>query len=177
MNMFAYCENNPVLRVDAEGKFWGLVLAVVGVCTVIGGIFGAVDAAATDGDVVEGAIEGCINGGLSAICGLLITNPVAAVVTAFGGSVLVDVGTQVTSQYIKTGEVDLTEVDTRRTFKVGLQTAAGTAIPAFGNTTANAVDAFGTALIWSEGAILITCADIVYERTRHQNVFRKSEKN
>ena len=32
-NMFAYCENNPVNRIDPNGKFWGIVVGII--CTAV----------------------------------------------------------------------------------------------------------------------------------------------
>ena len=70
-NLFTYCDNNPILRKDEEGKFWHIV---------VGGIIGAVISTAvqivtnlTDGDEnskwydgTGGAlITGAISGGLS----------------------------------------------------------------------------------------------------------------
>lgn len=40
-NMFAYCGNNPVNRIDSSGKFWGavaaIVLVAVGIASTLGG--------------------------------------------------------------------------------------------------------------------------------------------
>ena len=41
----------------------------------------------------------------------------------------------------------------------------GTAIPAFGEGAGNAVDAFGTALIWAEASTMIVCADVIVTNT------------
>ena len=41
----------------------------------------------------------------------------------------------------------------------------GTAIPAFGEGAGNAVDAFGTALIWAEASTMIVCTDVVVTNT------------
>ena len=59
----------------------------------------------------------------------------------------------------------LKKTDPWRAVKVGLQTGIGAAIPAFGNAKVNAVDAFGTALIWAEASTLIVCTDIVVTNT------------
>ena len=61
-NMFAYCGNNPVIRVDESGKFFFTVLGAV-----IGGITGALNAAAKkEGeDIWTGAIAGAISGAIS----------------------------------------------------------------------------------------------------------------
>lgn len=41
-NMFAYCGNNPVNRVDPDGEFWiELAIAIICVATFLGGMMGA----------------------------------------------------------------------------------------------------------------------------------------
>ncbi len=34
-NMFAYCGNNPVMRVDTSGCFWGIVVGIIAVAAVL----------------------------------------------------------------------------------------------------------------------------------------------
>ena len=55
--------------------------------------------------------------------------------------------------------------DKIRIVKTGLQTGIGTAIPAFGEGRGNAVDAFGTALIWAEASTMIICTDVIVTNT------------
>ncbi len=52
------------------------------------------------------------------------------------------------------------DIDLGRVIKAGMQTGLSTAIPQFGAGRGNAVDAFGTALLWAEGSTLIACADV-----------------
>ena len=159
-NMFAYCGNNPVTGYDPTGQF-GLLGAIVATGAIVGGILGAFSAATTGGNILEGMIEGMITGAIGSACGLLIEVPYIAVGIAIAGGLAVDFLTQVTTQYIENGSVDLAEVDYGRMAKTGLQTGLGTAIPYLGKPTGNAVDAFGTALIWAEGSALIVCTDVV----------------
>ena len=74
---------------------------------------------------------------------------------------VIDFSTQVTTQYIETKSVDMSKIDRGRIVKTGLQTGMGAAIPAFGEGAGNAVDAFGTALIWAEASTMIVCIDVV----------------
>ena len=63
-NLFAYCDNNPVVRTDEDGEFWHLVVG-----GAIGGIIGAISSAASGGDVVDvliGAVAGAAGGVLAA---------------------------------------------------------------------------------------------------------------
>ena len=126
---------------------------------------GAVSAATTGGNILESAIEGCLTGALGAACGILISNPVVAVGVATVGGAAIDFATQVTTQYIEDKRVDMSKIDYGRIVKTGFQTGLGTAIPQFGEGAGNAVDAFGTALIWAEGSTLIACADIAVTNT------------
>ena len=145
---------------DPTGHF-GFLGAIIATGAIVGGLLGAFSAATTGGNVLESAIEGCLTGALGATCGILISNPIVAVGAAtFGGSVI-DFTTQVTSQYIEKKSVDLSNIDYGRVAKTGLQTGIGTAIPVYGKGAGNAVDAFGTALIWAEGSALITTTDVV----------------
>lgn len=63
-NLFAYCDNNPVMRTDDGGHFWHLVIG-----GIIGGLIGGISAAASGGDlgdIVIGALFGAAGGVLSA---------------------------------------------------------------------------------------------------------------
>ena len=63
-NMFAYCGNNPVSRIDSSGQFFFTVLGAV-----VGAAFGALDAAIQKKSpeefkaaIVSGAISGAVSG-------------------------------------------------------------------------------------------------------------------
>ena len=159
-NLFAYCDNNPVMRKDSVGEFWvqAVIIAAGG---IIGGLLGAFSAASTGENVLEGTIEGCLTGIVGSTCGLLIDTFAVGVLAGTIGGAIVDLGTQVVSQFIENKSVDVSKINYGRTVKTAIQTGLGTAIPKFGQGAGNAVDAFGTALIWAEGATVITCADIV----------------
>ena len=34
-NLYAYCDNNPVMRVDNGGEFWDVVLDVISLCASV----------------------------------------------------------------------------------------------------------------------------------------------
>jgi RHS repeat-associated protein len=163
-NLFAYCKNNPVMGCDPTGHF-GLVGAIIATGAIVGGLLGAFSAATTGGNILESAIEGCLTGALGAACGILISNPVVAVGLATVGGAAIDFTTQVATQYIETKSVDMSKIDRGRIVKTGLQTGIGTAIPAFGEGAGNAVDAFGTALIWAEASTMIICTDVIVTNT------------
>lgn len=94
--MFAYCGNNPVAREDDGGEFWNVVIG-----TVVGAVVGAAMGAAAEmadqlinyyafgeeldvGDVLIGALEGAVYGGVMAATG---SNTVASLASSVTGSI------------------------------------------------------------------------------------------
>ena len=68
-NMFAYCNNNPIMGRDDNGRGWLGALIGGGVGAVVGGAFGALTAAMKGENVLAGSIAGAINGG---VCGAVV---------------------------------------------------------------------------------------------------------
>ena len=67
-NLFAYCDNNPVVRIDTEGCFWHFVVgAVVG--AVVGVVTTAVEAVKDDGWDAFTSGKTWAKMGVSAVCG------------------------------------------------------------------------------------------------------------
>ena len=63
-NLYSYCDNNPVMRVDDGGKFWNFIIG-----GVVGGIAGGVIAAINGGDIsdiVIGTLSGAASGVVAA---------------------------------------------------------------------------------------------------------------
>ena len=63
-NLYAYCDNNPVMRADTGGEFWHIVIGAV-----IGAAIGAVSSALSGGDAVDiivGGFAGAVSGALTA---------------------------------------------------------------------------------------------------------------
>ena len=112
-NMFAYCENNPVMRTDESGEFFNTVIGAV-----VGATFGAVSAAIAGTSIWGGALSGAVSGaiagfGVDVAMATVATGPagiaIAAVATfasGFMGSVAGDViEAKSNGQNIYTGEV------------------------------------------------------------------------
>ena len=145
---------------DPYGYF-SLKIAIIAAGAIVGGLLGAFSAATTGGNILESTIEGCLTGALGATCGILIPkNRLAVVIAAMGGAII-DFSTQVVTQYIETNSVDMSKLDGRRILKTFFQTGISTAVPVFGGGAGNAVDAFGTSLIWSEASAMLVCIDVV----------------
>ena len=59
-NMFAYCENNPVMGTDPTGEWVHLAVGAI-----VGGIMGGISAAAFGGNVISGIATGALGGALA----------------------------------------------------------------------------------------------------------------
>lgn len=59
-NTFVYCENNPIIRADHTGEFFGAVACIIASGAIVGGLMGAVSAACTGGNILESTIEGWV---------------------------------------------------------------------------------------------------------------------
>ena len=66
-NLFSYCDNNPIMRVDSEGEFWDILLDVVSVVvSVVDVVTNPTDAtawASLGADIVSLAVPGFTGGG------------------------------------------------------------------------------------------------------------------
>ena len=112
-NMFAYCENNPVMRTDESGEFFNTVIGAV-----IGATFGAVSAAIAGTSIWGGALSGAVSGaiagfGVDVAMATVATGPVGIAVaavatfgTGFVGSVAGDaIEAKANGQNLYTGEI------------------------------------------------------------------------
>ena len=59
-DLYSYCDNNPVVRVDTEGEFWNTIIGAVA-----GAIVGGISAAVSGTDVLAGVTSGAISGAIS----------------------------------------------------------------------------------------------------------------
>ncbi|MCL2860676.1 MAG: hypothetical protein FWF46_09120, partial [Oscillospiraceae bacterium] len=93
-NMYAYCENNPISRVDPQGKFWMIAAGIIG---------GVVNSAAQiTSNVINGnawydAIGGAFAGGFTT--GFLLTTTLNPII-AFGAGSLVESTFDETYDYV-----------------------------------------------------------------------------
>lgn len=160
-NMYTYCKNAPTNLVDSSGTLALSACAIViGASGVIGALTGAFSAAATGGNVIEGAIEGLFLGAAGASCGLFLQGFAAVAVGAFCG-LSIDVITQSVVQYDATGTIDFNQFDLVRIAKNAGTTGFGTLIPQWGKAADDVIAAIGTAVMWGEASTLIACTDAV----------------
>ncbi len=121
LNLYAYCNGNPVMYVDPEGTAWlswligagvavvvaaltiiacGPLVGIAAVATgaIVGGAYGAANAAANGDNVIEGMftgmISGVIAGGTAAMGTCVIAGTLATncFLSALSGNVLVGIG-------------------------------------------------------------------------------------
>ena len=88
-NLFAYCENNPVMRADADGEFW-TILAGAAIGAVVGGLSSIISQAIAGEDInwtavaisaASGAISGAINAAVPCM-GALATGVIEGSISA-----------------------------------------------------------------------------------------------
>ena len=121
-NLYAYCDNNPVVRADHSGEFWNYVIG-----GVVGAVVGGVSAAISGGDWKAIAL----GAGVGAVGGLLAASGVPAGFQIVAGGLLSG-GNNLATQTLIEGK-SLQEVDW---LDVGIDTAigAGTSALSYGVT-------------------------------------------
>lgn len=60
LNLFAYCGNNPITRVDENGHFWNTIIGAAA-----GALVGGITAAVMGSDIKAGVVSGAINGAIT----------------------------------------------------------------------------------------------------------------
>ncbi len=121
-NYFAYCDNNPVVRVDSDGAFWNVVIGAA-----VGGALGATTQVIVQGGVhnkkelfkvVISGVSGAVGGFLGA-CGLPL---VWSVVSDTGIAFATSLGLELVDNNYKLGDVDWFEigVDTVESVSIGV---------------------------------------------------------
>ena len=82
-NVFSYCENDPVNRVDTEGDFWllGVIGAAVG--AIVGGVSKVVANACTGRPLQEGIIGAAVGG---AVSGAIVATTGNTALASYAGS-------------------------------------------------------------------------------------------
>ena len=130
-NMFAYCENNPVMRTDPNGNGWFGAIAGAICGTLVGAAYGALNALVTGSNMgesvlesaaiglISGAITGCVAEDIAT--GLVTSVSSAAVfvaITNFATGIVVDELTQVASDAFQGKEIT---VDLPRAVQSGVE--------------------------------------------------------
>ena len=59
-NLFAYCDNNPITRIDSGGDFWNTIIGAAA-----GAVVGGITAAIMGTDIVAGIASGALSGAIT----------------------------------------------------------------------------------------------------------------
>lgn len=83
LNLYAYCNNNPVMNVDPDGHFLlSVFLIVTGISALIGGISGGINAAMSGQSFWKGFFAGAIGGAVGGAIGFALGSSLLATVAA-----------------------------------------------------------------------------------------------
>ena len=130
-NMYAYCNNNPIMGTDETGRGW-LGALVGGLCgAIVGGAFGALSAITSGGDIGAGIAIGAINGGICGAIGGSIAEDVATggissvgtatMLLAIDACFITGVASDIASQCIKSQPQSISEIDGYSALRAGIQ--------------------------------------------------------
>ena len=130
-NMYAYCNNNPIMGTDETGRGW-LGALVGGLCgAIVGGAFGALSAITSGGDIGAGIAIGAINGGICGAIGGSIAEDVATggissvgtatMLLAIDACFITGVASDIASQCINSQPQSISEIDGYSALRAGVQ--------------------------------------------------------
>ena len=102
-NLFAYCDNNPVMRVDEDGEFWHILVgAVVG--GVVSGIISTLEQLSENGEVnLQKVLVSTAAGALSGALATVGAAPVVGALIQFTGNAMISAGESILTQAIDNG--------------------------------------------------------------------------
>jgi len=171
-NMFAYCNNNPVMYSDPSGEILIEALIFIGAAVLVGAGTGAFIAASNGGDagdILEGAIEGALTGGIAAALGFFTApfGATGAVLAAMGGlafGVFIDAGVQFGSYTIRNKTVEGFVFDERRLVETGITTALSAAVPTFNGVQKDISWAIGSAIVGMDASALIAVITVIVDK-------------
>ena len=129
-NLYAYCDNNPVMRVDHSGEFWNFIIGGV-VGAVVGGVV-----AALNGEDAVGIVIGAIAGGASGVVAASGLGLLAQASISAGISAVADFANQAIDIANNGGNM-VNDYDIRSTVS---EAALGFATSAIGSLLGNFVD-------------------------------------
>ena len=169
-NMFAYCQNNPVINSDPTGELLIEALVFIGVSAVIGALSGTFTAACTGGNLLEGALEGAALGAAAATATVLapILLPTASVATVAGATFVaagaagfgIDILTQYISHKSGNSASEPFEINWRRSAKTALTTGIAGVVPTYGNPTNSLLNAAGSLVMGFDAAFINAAVEV-----------------
>ena len=100
-NLYAYCDNNPVTRVDGDGEFWHII-AGAAVGAVVSGIVSIVNQLAENNEVNWGIVGvAAAAGALSGALATVGAGPVAGAFIQMAGNAIISAGESIATQAIE----------------------------------------------------------------------------
>ena len=112
-NLFAYCDNNPVMRTDEDGEFWNFIIG-----GAVGAVIGGVVAALNGGDVAD-----VIVGGLGGAASGMVAASGLGIVAQAGISVAISGAADIANQDIDINQANGTikDYDISQTIDEGIR--------------------------------------------------------
>lgn len=170
-NLFAYCSNNPVNKIDKTGNI-GLAIGIfIGVSSIIGGLAGAFTAACTGSNVLEGALEGAALGAVAATATVVapLLLPTASTAATVGatfaiagtGGMVVDYTTQRVSHELSENSNEEFVLNKGRLIKTGFATGIVGVVPTYGNPGGSILNATGSIVIGFNASFFNASAEVV----------------
>lgn len=170
-NLFAYCSNNPVNKIDKSGNLGLAIGLFIGASAVIGGLAGAFTAACTSSNILEGVLEGMALGAVAAtatiVAPLLLPTTAGTAVTAGvtfvaagAGGMVVDYTTQRISHELSVNSNDEFVLNTGRLIKTGFTTGIAGVVPTYGTPGSSVLNAGGSLVMGFDASFFNAAAEI-----------------
>ena len=112
-NLYAYCDNNPIMRKDDGGEFWGAITGAI-----VGAVFGGIKALSEENDFWAGVGIGALAGAVSglAVDLAVATGGAAGVVIAMAGGFVSSFGEDLANNAVNNKKNNLEEMFSNATF-------------------------------------------------------------
>ena len=94
-NLYAYCDNNPIMRRDTSGELWGFILAGAAIGAAVGAVTQIADNAISGRDLGEGVLLSAVGGAITGAVGATGLGALGQAYVSGAVSAATDVITQV----------------------------------------------------------------------------------
>ena len=169
-DMFAYCNNNPIINSDPTGEFLIEALVFIGVSAVVGALAGTFTAACTGGDLTEGTLEGAVLSTIAAAATIFIpillpsasaaTIVSATFATAGVAGFGIDILTQHISHEFSDNASEPFQVDWGRSVKTSITTGIAGVIPTYGTPTDSLINTVGSLVMGADASFINAAVEI-----------------
>ena len=94
-NLYAYCDNNPIMRRDTSGELWGFILAGAAIGAAVGAVTQIADNAISGRDLGDGVLLSAVGGAITGAVGATGLGALGQAYVSGAVSAATDVITQV----------------------------------------------------------------------------------